>query len=204
LDQKINSEQSLFLFGFEYQPKNILSSEIQEKQAYAASNSKLKRVFGFSYLYPLAERESSFGPQLELETSRAILGVSFHKGNNKVQTLSKGVYSMIPIYGLWKQPLLGKLTFLFGGGYCFNSNEIDPEVVSLLEAKGFPNSREIISSSPVLMFGIEMDAPYSQGAVKGSLRYSYQRPRVISKSDKHENSQEMDLEYLELAVRVSF
>jgi len=103
LDQKINSEQSLFLFGFEYQPKNILSSEIQEKQAYAASNSKLKRVFGFSYLYPLAERESSFGPQLELETSRAILGVSFHKGNNKVQTLSKGVYSMIPIYGLWKQ-----------------------------------------------------------------------------------------------------
>lgn len=204
LDEKISNDRSSFVYGFEYHPFDSppATSEAGEIMAFK-SHSILKRVIGFSFLYPFSERNGSGGLHLELETKRFIGWLSFYNGNNKVQTLSLGNYSMTPIYGLFKLPFGGRFSLLAGGGYSFNENKIDPQAISVLATKGYKNARETISSAPILMVGLSAEDPYGDGKISYDLRYCYQRPSVIFTSDEYQNSRELDLNSLELAIRLA-
>ncbi|MBT4879490.1 MAG: hypothetical protein HON43_00760, partial [Alphaproteobacteria bacterium] len=141
-------------------------------------------------------------PQLELDFDPFVIGVSYHKGNNKVKTFSKGVYTMVPVYMLIQLPLMKNINFQFGGGYSYNTNEIDPHVVSRLTSLGFPNTKEVLSSNWFGIASFVLDAPHSNGKVQFFLRYNHQKPELHSKSENHNTIKTVDLSAMQFGVKV--
>lgn len=199
LDEKIDSELSSLSFGLAYTFGQISS---QEKQMFNKTQTFLPWSLGISYYIPFQEREASFGPQFELDIEPIILGVSYHKGNNSIRTFSKGVYTMIPIYALVQIPAFEHFKIQIGGGYSYNTNDIDPHVVSHLTTLGFPETKEVLKSDWLGIASISYKAPYGNGSVDYFLRYHYHSPKLHSYSENHNNLKKVDLSALQLGVKV--
>lgn len=199
IDQKIDSEQSQVSFGVVYAFDKVSS---QEKQGVNTAQEWSPWSLGLSYYRPFQEREASFGPQFELDIEPVILGVAYHKGNNSVQTFSKGVYTMVPIYALIQIPAFNKLNIQIGGGYAYNTNDIDPHVVSHLTTLGFPETKEVLKSDWLGIVSLTYKAPYSNGSVDYFLRYHYHSPKLNSYSENHNNLKRVDLSALQLGIKV--
>ena len=197
LDEKIESQHSMISFGFSYLFNQNPTSSYR---LIATEPSPLS--LGVSYYYPFQEREGTYGPQLELDFDHFVMGISYHKGNNKVKTFSKGVYTRVPVYMLIQLPLMKHIRFQFGGGYSYNTNEIDPQAVSRLTSLGFPNTKEVLSSNWFGIASFVMAAPHSNGKLHYFLRYNHQKPELHSKSENHNTLKTVDLSAMQVGVKV--
>lgn len=204
LDQKVDSELSSLTFGFAYQFDQLRHQNKETKPYVTRKTPFIQPSIGISYLYPISEQEPSPGPNLELETKHLIFGISYHKGNNKIKTFSKGLHTTLPVYTMIKVPASKNISLQIGGGYSFNTNEIDPHVVSHLTTLGFPNSKETLSSAWIGIVGLEYAPFKDKDGVKYRLQYRYQKPKLYSKSDKHDTATNVEIQQLSLGMQVFF
>ncbi|MCP4049691.1 MAG: omptin family outer membrane protease [bacterium] len=202
LDNKIKNENYNISFGLQYCFSEEQLDSLTKTAPSTTSNSIIKPFAGMGYIAPFKELESTFGPSLGFEAGNFFIGAEYYKGQNKIQTLSMGTYSLLPVYGTYKLPLNELLSLSFGVGYSFNSNKLDPQIVSHLAYLGYANAQENIKSSPFLLANLEINAPYSQGNVKYILQYKYDKTSVEAKDDSRSKLATIDLSSLCFIVKV--
>lgn len=196
LDEKIDSELSHLSFGVSYK----IGQYNHKNNSDEIGATPLPISIGTSYYYPFQEREASFGPQIEFDFDPLTLGVSYHKGDNKVKTFSKGVYTAVPVYMFFKLPFIPSVQL--GGGYSYHTNDIDPHVVSHLTTLGFPNTKEVLRSNWFGLLSCELNMPYSNNHVRYFLRYIYQKPQLHSYSENHDTTKTVNLSALQFGIKV--
>jgi hypothetical protein len=137
---------------------------------------KISPSIGLRCFYPNPELASSIGAHIDLETDSWVYGISYFSGNNNIKTLSKGTYSMLPMYICRKISVNPQTNFNFGVGYSFNSHKMDASVVSILEEYGYSDPKETLSSSLFVILGFDFRP--SKDKVKYSVKYYYQPSNV--------------------------
>lgn len=205
LDQKIKNENYSFNLGLQYQFCDTIKQP-SVLPAISTNNQKdmaaFKPYLGLAYQSPFAELDGAFGPTVEIADKNLAFGLGYFQGQNRVQTLSLGTYTMIPIYGLWKIPINSAISLMLGGGYSFNTNKLDPQIVSHLAYLGYNDAQEIIKSSPFLLAGIEIDAPNSNGLVKYVLQYKYDKSNVEAKDSQRKSTTSLDLSAVLFSIKI--
>ncbi len=197
IDEKVKSKLSDISFGLTYrlQPLNLATSTHID-----AISSSLIRL-GTSIYMPFQEHLASFGPHLEFNNNAFILGIGYYQGKNKVDTLSKGIYTTIPIYILYKLPFLPYLQL--GGGYSFYHNKMDPHAISYLTSLGFLNITETVQSNWFGLLSCEITMPYSNDHVHYFARYSYQNTTIHSRGDNHHVIKPLSLSIVQTGISIA-
>ena len=196
IDETIESHLSTLSFGITYRLNSINFTSPSSSNFTPLS---LIRV-GSSLYIPFKERYSCMGPQLEFKKNSFILGISYYQGNNKINSLSKGVYTTIPVYLLYKLPLIPYL--YLGGGYSYHINDMHPHAISYLTRLGFPNPNETVQSSWFGLLSFEKNIPYSNNHVRSFVRYFYQNTTLQSHSDHHHFAKKLSLTALQVGVSI--
>ena len=197
IDEKIKRKLSDISFGLTYRLQPLTLATTTHIDAITSSLIRL----GSSLYIPFQERHASFGPHLEFNNNAFILGIGYYQGENIVNMLSKGIYTTIPIYVLYKLPFIPYLQL--GGGYSFYSNTIDPHAISDLTRLGFSNITETVQSNWFGLLSFEITMPYSNDHVHYFARYSYQNTTMQSRGDNHHVIKPLSLSTVQTGISIA-
>jgi hypothetical protein len=204
LDEKIRSDYWSVTLGMTYHftpaPLPLLEPEFMSDWPKAS----LTPIIALTHRVPLDHWQESTGPTLELHVSRWTIGCGYFSGQNKVDAVSSGRYTSIPIYGLYSTPLLDRLTLELGGGYSFNTNTMDVSASSRLNQLGYLDANEKVSSCPFALIGLHIKAPKRQPGVSYGIRYSYQEPTVTAISQSYRHQDKIAIGQIEALIRVAY
>lgn len=182
IDHKSHTESYGALLGIHYffEPvSNVLKPK--EELPLSTLNGAPYLSVGLGYQVFFKELYPSLGTQMEVHLDPFVLGVGYYKGFTQVDTLSKGVYTLIPVYGALQWKLGSHLKLGLGGGYLFNHHAIDPESVSLLAGLGIEHATETIAPSPIFQTILDY-APNENQSLVYRLAFSYSPIRVEAKN----------------------